>query len=137
MALTWTWDENIPKEKKQNKKSDEMVQRFVLLLANESKTFTPTVRNYVPEYSSAKDEKTPVDVRPQWKIDNEARFKKHVAEMEEWLDATGMRNHPSVGSAFNRFVQWTDPETAAEFTYYNKGDALRDYDDYEDFMCGY
>ena len=139
MALAWTWDENIPQEIKNDKKSDVMVQRFILALARESKSdFASPRRTSSYESDLGEEERqVPVDVRPQWKIDNERRFRQHVAEMEEWLNQTGMRNHPAVGSAFDRFVQWSDPETTIEINYYTRGDALRDYDDYEDFMSGY
>lgn len=136
MALDWKWDENIPQKIKDDKKSDEMVRQFLDAFAKDRLDFTGSSHATFCDDQDDEPETPSVDYRPQWKIDNENNFKKHVAEMEEWLKANDMRHHPYVKAAFERFLETADPETTLSINYYDKGDALRDYDDYEDLFYG-
>ena len=139
VALNWTWDENIPEAIRKSSNGDDMVNNFITIMVNQRVAASSPRKTYFEDPEEEEEEivQEPVDLRPAWKIKNEQEFNKHVAEMKEWLEETGMDTHPAVGTAFEEFLRWSNPETTISINYYTKGDALRDYDDYEDFMAGY
>ena len=141
MALTYRWDENIPEDiKKNNTKGDEMVDRFLLLCANANYSGSSPRVIFCGKLDEEEDEepvKPAPDLRPEWQIRNAEAFEKHVAHMRKFLDETGIDTHIAVAPEFERFVNNSIPELTTPLDYYDEGDAMRDYWDYEDWMAGY